>query len=356
MDIKKFFEGFKKQIDRELSAYLDDKIKEAKKQDFFTANLTKQAKKIILSGGKRLRPAFMYWGYVAGGGKDREKILKTSISIELVHNFLLMHDDIIDHGQKRHGVATINAQYAKIGRVFFDQEDAAQHFGNSMALIFGDMLSAMSNQVVFTSNFPSGLIVKALNQIQAIVSQTVIGEIQDVYMDSSGKTSEEAILKMYRNKTACYTIEGPLNLGAILAGADGKILKALSAYALPLGVAFQIQDDILGIFGLEKKLGKEVGLDIQEGKKTLLLVKAQELGNREQKTFLKRVLGRKNISYSEIKKFQEIMVKSGALQYVQELASGLVAEAKKSLARTVFNPEAKDFLLSIAEYMVARKN
>jgi geranylgeranyl diphosphate synthase type I len=354
MDIKKFFEGFKKQIDKELAAYLDDKIREAEKQDFFTANLAKQAKKIILSGGKRLRPAFMYWGYVAGGGKDRKKILKNSISIELVHNYLLMHDDIIDHGKKRHGVETINAKYAKIGKLFFDSE-GAEHFGNSMALIFGDMVSAMSNHVIFTSDFAADLIVKALNQIQTIVSQTVVGEIQDVYMDSSGKVSESTILKMYRNKTACYTIEGPLNLGAILAGADGKILEALSAYALPLGVAFQIQDDILGIFGSEKKLGKEVGLDIQEGKKTLLLVKAQELGNQEQKIFLKGILGRKGISRLEIKKFQEIMIKSGALQYVQILASGLVAEAKKSLAKAAIDPEAKDFLLSVADYMVERK-
>ncbi len=354
MDIKKFFEGFKKEIDQELTAYLDDKIRETQKLDFFTANLAKQAKKIILSGGKRLRPAFMYWGYIAGGGRERKKIIKAAISIELVHNFLLMHDDIIDHGQRRHGVATLNAHYAKIGRLFFNQEDA-QHFGNSLALIFGDMLSATSNQVIFTSDFPAGLIVKALKQIQAIVSQTVIGEIQDVYMDSSGKVSEKAILKMYQNKTARYTIEGPLNLGAILAGADGKILQGLSAYALPLGVAFQIRDDILGIFGSEKELGKEVGLDIQEGKKTLLLVRALELGSREQKVFLKKILGKKGISLGEIKKFQEIMIASGALAYVEELANSLVKKAKKSLIKADFDPIAKDFLLSVADYMVARK-
>jgi geranylgeranyl diphosphate synthase type I len=354
MDIKKFFAGFKKQIDEELNVYLDDKIKEARKQDFFTANLAKQAKKIILSGGKRLRPAFMCWGYIAGGGKDREKILKTSISIELVHNFLLMHDDVIDHGKKRHGVETINSKYAKMGRLFFDQK-GAEHFGNSMALIFGDMVSAESSQIIYTSDFPADLIVKALNQVQTIVSQTVVGEIQDVYMDVSGKTSESSILEMYRNKTARYTIEGPLNLGAILAGADGKILKVLSAYALPLGVAFQIQDDILGIFGSEKKLGKEVGLDIQEGKKTLMLIKAQEFGTREQKTFLRKVLGKKNISRAEIKKFQEIMIASGALKYVQTLAASLAIKAKKSLVQADIDPETKDFLLSIADYMVERK-
>ena len=355
MDTKKFFEGFKKQIDRELVVYLDDKIEETKKFDFFTANLAKQAKKIILSGGKRLRPAFMYWGYVASGGKDRKKILKTSISIELVHNFLLMHDDIMDHGKMRHGVATVNAKYAKMGQLFFDA-NGAKHFGNSLALVFGDTLSAMSNQVLFTSNFPADLIVKALNKIQAIVSRTVVGQIQDVYMNSSGKFSESSILKMYRNKTAYYTVEGPLNLGAILAGADEKTLKTLSAYALPLGVAFQIQDDILGIFGAEKKIGKEVGLDIKEGKKTLLLVKALELSNREQKTYLRGILGQKNISQLEIKKFQEIMITSGALQYVQELAEDLVMEAKKSLAAATIVPEAKDFLLSIANFIVERKN
>lgn len=353
MDIKKFFLGFKKQIDRELTIYWDDKIQEIRKEDFFTANLAKQAKKIILSGGKRLRPAFMYWGYIAGGGQDRKKILKTAISIELVHNFLLMHDDVIDHGQKRHGVATLNARYAKIGRLFFAAEDA-KHFGNSLALIFGDMLSAMSNQVLFASDFSAELIIQALKQIQAIVSQTVIGEIQDVYMDSLGKASEKAVLRMYRNKTASYTIEGPLTLGAILAGADEKTLKDLSAYALPLGVAFQIRDDVLGIFGSEKELGKEIGLDIQEGKKTLLLIKALELGTPEQKTFLKKILGKKNISSGEIKNFQEIMIRSGALRYVEKLALNLVAAAKKSLAKADINLEAKDFLLSIAEYMVLR--
>lgn len=354
MDTKKFFEDFKEQIDREINVYLDDKIREAKKLDFFSANLAKHAKKIILSGGKRLRPAFMYWGYVAGGGKDRKKILKTSISIELAHNFLLIHDDIIDHGKKRHGVETFNSKYTKIGKAFFNQE-GAEHFGNSMALIFGDMVSAMSGQIIFTSDFPADTIVKALNRLQMIVSQTVLGEIQDIYMDSSGKTSESSILKMYRNKTACYTVEGPLVLGAVLAGADEKIFKYLSTYAIPLGVAFQIQDDILGIFGSEKKIGKEIGLDIQENKKTLLLFKAQELGNQEQKAFLKGVLGKKNISHLEIKKFQEIMIKSGALQYVQKLASNLVAEAKGFLANAVIDAEAKDFLLSVADYMVARK-
>jgi len=354
MDIKKFLEGFKKRIDRELVIYLDDKIRENKKLDFFTANLTKQAKKIILSGGKRLRPAFMYWGYAAGGGQDREKILQTSISIELLHNFLLMHDDIIDHGQKRHGVETLNAKYAKMGRVFLNSKDA-EHFGNSMALIFGDMLSAMSNQVIFTSDFPPDAIVKALNQNQAIISQTVIGEIQDVYMDNCGKISESSILQMYRNKTAGYTIEGPLKLGAILAGANEKIFPILSAYALPLGMAYQIQDDILGIFGSEKKIGKEVGLDIQEGKKTLLLIKALELGNREQRTFLKEIIGQKNITPEELKKFQKIMLASGALSYAKKLAFDLLAEAKSLLAKTPIDVEAKDFLLSVADYMVVRE-
>jgi geranylgeranyl diphosphate synthase type I len=225
-----------------------------------------------------------------------------------------------------------------------------------MALVFGDMLSTMGNQVIFTSDFPSDLIIKALNKIQVIVSRTVIGQIQDSYMDSSGKTSEKAILEMYRNKTARYTVEGPLQLGAILAGAGEKTLEALSAYALPLGVAFQIRDDILDIFGSEKKIGKKIGLDIQEGKKTLLLVKALELSQQEQKTFLKGILGQKKISQSEIKKFQEIIVASGALAYVRQLASDLVNKAKESLIQTAIDPEAKGFLLSMADQIVAREN
>lgn len=354
MHIEKFLFNFKKEVDRELKAYLDKKIKEIEKLDFFAADLLRHARKIILSGGKRLRPAFMYWGYLAGEGKERKKILKTSISIELVHNFLLMHDDIIDRGQKRHGVETVNSKYAGLGKIFFDEKNA-RHFGDSMALISGDLISTLGNQVIFNSEFSPALVVKALRQLQSIVAATVVGEIQDVYMDGTGKFSERAILDMYRNKTTCYTVEGPLHLGAILAGADKKLLGKLSAYAFPLGEAFQIQDDILGIFGTEKRLGKEVGLDIKEGKKTLLLVKALELGNQKQKKFLKEVLGKKDLSPQEIKEFQKVMKESGALDYVRDLSWRLTEKSRRALKRAGLGKRTESFLLAATDYLVARE-
>ncbi len=344
----------KKQFDIELERSFDEAISDAKKKDKFIFEALKYVKKVAMAGGKRLRPALMYYGYVAAGGKEKEKMIKAAVSIEFVHNFLLIHDDIMDRDDMRHNLDTVNFRYSKIGKKIFNTEDNI-HFGNSMAIIIGDMINALGNKILFNSKFKADDIIKALIKLQDVISGTVIGQAQDFCNGYQGNIKEKDVLKVYENKTAKYSIEGPLHLGAILAGADEKILNSLSSYAIPIGIAFQIQDDILGIFGAEKKLGKTIGADITEGKQTLLVVKAKEKGNKNQIKTLNNLLGKKDLTQAEIKEFRNVILETGSLDYARNLARKLILESKKELQNLRINPEAKNFLLEIADFMIERE-
>lgn len=354
MDFGETLADFKKKADREIAKYLDEKIASAKKEDMVSAQALEYVKKFALAGGKRIRPALMHYSYLGSGGKEMEKIIKASIGIELIHLFLLIHDDIIDNDSKRHGMDTINARYEKIGkRIFFKKDN--KHFGNSMGIMIGDMVNALGNDAIFSSGFPADLVMKALSKVQGIVSFTVVGEMKDVYIEYRNKASEKEIMKMYEYKTAKYTIEGPLHLGAVLGGASDEFCAKLSRYAVPVGIAFQIQDDILGIFGSEKKLGKGVGSDIAEGKKTILVVKALEKSSGSDRKKLQRILGDRNLNAEKINQFRNIIINTGSLEYAENLAGKLVLEGKEALEEIKIAPAAKDFLLGMADYMTSRQ-
>lgn len=355
MTAKKILENFKKKFEPQLAAYFEEKLRQAGEIDAIAEEAVHMIKDYTMSGGKRIRPAVMYFGYLAAGGEDGEKIMKTSMSMELLHSFLLIHDDIIDKDASRHGTATIHERYAKIGKKYSLAKDS-RHFGNSMAIISGDMAASMACDIIFNSDFSSDLIVRSLDKLQKIVYVTIPGEMIDVIISYSGEATEDQILKMYEAKTARYTFEGPLHLGSLLAGGGDAICKQFSAYALPLGKAFQIKDDILGIFGDEKKIGKPVGSDIIEGKQTLLFVKALENGNREQKKAIRQYLNKENLLEEEIEDFRRIMEDTGALEYSENLARKFADESIEALEKIEFkNQEAKVFLKGLAEYIVERE-
>ncbi|MFA6382951.1 MAG: polyprenyl synthetase family protein [Parcubacteria group bacterium] len=347
-------EDFKKKIDIEIEKYLNRIIHETKKRDALMAEAVKYVKKMTLAGGKRLRPTLMYYGYLAANGKEKEKMIKAAVSIELIHMFLLIHDDIMDQDDKRHGLDTLHIKYKKLGKRIFKNR-GLDHFGNSMAIIIGDMVGALGNQIIFESQFKAELVIRALAKLQSIVSMTVIGQSQDLYIEYRGRASEKEILSMYENKTAKYTVEGPLHLGAILGGAPEAVTAGLSRYAIPLGIAFQIQDDILGVFGHEEKLGKKIGADIIEGKQTLLVARAKNKANAKQQKILNELLGKKNLTGNDIKDFQDVLKETGSLDYAKNLSYELVLRAKRELQKIKINPEAKNFLNDIADYMIERE-
>ena len=355
MDVRVELKQFKARLDVEIAAYFDRVIAETKKHDAFMTEALRQVKQLTLAGGKRLRAAFLHAGYIAGGGADRERILKTAVSIELVHIFLLIHDDIIDRDLLRHGEMTIHEHFRRLGEQFAFRSDTT-HFGNSMAIIVGDMVGALGNQIIFESGFPPERVLRALSKLQEIVSFTVVGEAKDILMEYRGTATEEEILSMYEHKTARYTVDGPLQLGLTLSGGTDVLANALSAYAVPIGIAFQIQDDILGVFGSESSLGKPVGSDIEEGKMTILVSKALTLASKKESAELLSLLKKgSTLTPENIDRFREILKTSGALDAAKQLANHSIESGTKALSSVDFPSEAKDFLLNVAEYMVKRE-
>lgn len=355
MDIRSELAEFKREIDREMEVYLNRVLEEVGKRDPFIAEALRYVKRLALSGGKRLRAAFMYYGYRAGGGDDRERMIRAAVSIELVHLFLLIHDDIIDRDAKRHGIITAHEHFRGIGKNLFSDRDST-HFGNSMAIIVGDMVGALGNQIIFESGFPPDRVLRALSKLQEIVSYTVVGEAQDILIEYRGKASEEEILSMYEHKTARYTVDGPLQLGMLLAGGSPSLSEALGRYAIPLGIAFQIQDDILGVFGTEEKLGKPVGSDIEEGKITILVSRALALASKGDQKELHSILKKgEALLLHDVERFREILRISGALESSRDMAVSYIDEGVRAISSVDMPSEAKDFLLGVADYMEKRE-
>ena len=199
MGIQEELKVFKSRLDPKIEAYFDTVLKDSIEEDDLVADALKHAREIVLAGGKRLRSAFMYYGYIGAGGTEEEKILETSVSVELIHSFLLVHDDIIDRDDIRHGVPTLHRRYAEFGKGIFPDKDT-EHFGTSIAIIMGDMLYAFGNDIIFRAPFPKDRVFEALSKVQHIVSLTVVGQARDIYMEYKKDASEEEIIRMYTNK------------------------------------------------------------------------------------------------------------------------------------------------------------
>lgn len=354
MDIQSYLKTFKADFDPRLEAYLDARIKETRAEDELVAEALEHVKSILLAGGKRLRPALMLLGYEAAGGRDRERLLQTALSIELVHMFLLIHDDIIDRDSLRHGVTTLHERYAEWGKRELSLENPT-HFGNSIALIVGDLLYSLGNDIIFHSGFSHDRVFAALSKTQTIVSHTSIGEARDIYLEYRKQATSVEVLKMYEQKTARYTFEGPLHLGALLAGGSETLLTVFSQYALPLGVAFQIQDDILGVYGDEQRIGKPVGSDIQEGKMTLLVTKALETAGAHHSELQDLLKRGKALTVKEIEEFRSLIRDCGSLEEAKQLAHTSIYAAKEVLTATNMPESSRSLLLSLADYMLARE-
>ena len=355
MNFQQSLGGLKVAIDKELKHHFDIAISDARKQDKLIAEALEHAKAIALAGGKRIRGALLFWSYFGVGGKEKRKILKVAAAIELIHLFLLVHDDIIDRGNLRHNKETLHKMLERKYKKSLSA-DEAQHFGESIAIIVGEMLYAIANKIILEAGFSLKETNEALVGIQKIVANTIIGQSQDIAIEHKKNATEEEVLKMYENKTAKYTFEGPLMIGAILAGcSDKKTLKLLSAYAMPLGIAFQIQDDILGVFGNEKKIGKSVASDVEEGKQSLLVVRARQFSSAFEKKNLNGILGKKQITQSEIKVFQNILKSTGALESVEDLAKQYLSKGKQQIKKAIILPEAKDFFVGLVEFLEKRE-
>nr|CBH37355.1 putative geranylgeranyl pyrophosphate synthetase (GGPP synthetase) (GGPS) [Includes: Dimethylallyltranstransferase; Geranyltranstransferase; Farnesyltranstransferase ] [uncultured archaeon] len=352
-DIDGVVAQYQAKINERLGWFFDEKIEEASKISDYTQEVVVNIKEYTLRGGKRLRPIFLIYGYKCITEDNIDAIIEASISIELMQSYLLIHDDIMDEDELRRGKPTFHIEYENICATLFGDDDTRK-FGENIAILAGDLLEAYGIDVLTNSRFKEEYITRALQKYAEIVKNVGYGQILDIMSEKKKDITEAEILRIHKLKTASYTIENPLQIGAILAGAVEADLAVMSNYGLPLGLAFQIQDDILGLFGTEEKIGKPVGSDIQEGKKTLLILHALSNCSEKEKGIITSALGNADVTMAEIDTIREIVRETGSLDYSKRLVGEKIEEAIHAIERSNFRAEAKEFLVKIADFVGVR--
>ena len=282
----------------------------------------------VLRGGKRLRGALVLLGHDAGGG-TREAALDPSLGVELLHAYLLIHDDFMDQDDVRRGGPTLHRALG------------GDHLGASLALLCGSLCEAWAYD----------LLGAAAPMAARTVQHVIAGQMADLRAPVGGELSPAEILEVQRAKTGTYTFELPLHLGAALAGGPHTLLDALSAYARPLGVAFQIADDLLGTFGAPEVTGKPNASDLREGKRTLLVARALERATPADAARLRAQLGKPD---ADVEELREILRRSGAEASARADAERLCDDALRALDSPSLPERVADDLRAIAIYTVRR--
>ncbi|PIQ90877.1 MAG: hypothetical protein COV71_02150 [Candidatus Omnitrophica bacterium CG11_big_fil_rev_8_21_14_0_20_41_12] len=316
----------KKRIEKELRNYARsiDKIYSLNKLSFC---LSKNIKEFILRDGKRIRPILFCIGYLGFSKKSPVGLYRSSLSLELLHDFMLVHDDIIDKSSMRRGRPSMHALFKR----YLAGNKKAKFSGEDLAIVAGDVMYAMALDVFLTVKENKERKEKALKKLISATLFTGTGEFIELLLGIKPleKVTQKDIYKIYDYKTANYTFASPLTMGAILAGAKPRQIKKLYAYSMLIGRAFQIKDDIAGTFGKESQTGKSNLTDIKEGKRTLLIYYAFNQANKKDKLIIKNILAASCIKRTDLVKIRKIIIKSGALASAQYQIKHLYSQAIK---------------------------
>lgn len=360
--LKDFQHRYTPLILKELEHFFDVEIEKAKEKDVVAEEMVGVLKEFTLRGGKRVGPLMVILGYLLASSMSKKKddkgnIVRAACSVETHHLYLLNLDDMADRDILRHGGKTLEEYYRS--EIFHKWPDK-NHHGQTFSSIAGALLNSFTFELITTSGFDSDKILRSISVINDMLfSDTVVGwQIQYFQNNESVRTASEAqFMKGLEYVTSRYKFVGTMLIGLMLALDPEdehfhQLKHIYSNYGKHVGIAFQIQDDILGVFGDSKETGKAVGNDVREGKKTLLIQYAYHHGNAAQKKIIESALN-KPLSQSELDEVQQVMKDAGSLAYSQKLAETHVAEAVASLQDLPATQEVQ-ILIELAEYMIRR--
>lgn len=305
-------------------------------------------RRLVLAGGKRLRPAFAYWAFVAAGGdRSDEMIVDAGAALELLHSFALIHDDVMDDSRQRRGGEAIHSYFE---RVHAERKWRGEHrrFGEGVAILVGDMA------FVYADLLMNGAPPAALDVFTELRIELNVGQ----YLDLSATTRADASLPMAQKiaqyKSGKYTVERPMHLGAALAGRFDELAVPFSEYGIPVGEAFQLRDDLLGAFGDADITGKPVGGDLREGKPTALLALAHQRATGPDADLLTNRYGAADITDDEIVELQRVLTDTGARVELESTIDQLVADGLKALDSVAIGDEARSRLVDLAYFVAGR--
>lgn len=282
-------------------------------------------------GGKHLRPAFCLAGWLAAGRlADDPRAIRVAAALEWLQASALVHDDLMDQSDVRRGAPSAHRRMERRHRDS-GWSGAAEHFGMSAAVLLGDLLLSWCDDAIRASGFDAETLLRAGRYLDAAKSEVVAGQYLDIVQQARGTVTLDEALRVVRFKAAKYTVERPLHIGAALGGADDTLIGALSAVGIPLGEAFQLRDDVLGVFGDPARTGKPAGDDIREGKRTALIACAHDRAGTHDRAVIDRVLGDTQAPDGAVAEIAEIIVRTGALGTVEDLIASRSAAATTAI-------------------------
>ncbi|MET9229950.1 polyprenyl synthetase family protein [Lentzea sp. NPDC003310] len=318
--------------------------------------LAAELRELILAGGKRIRPTFAWWGWRAAGGEPpADAVVRAFVALELLQCCALVHDDVMDRSLTRRGKPSVHESFAARHR----RErwaGSARQYGDSAAILVGDLALAWADDAIVTAGLPAEMLARAWGPWQAMRTEMIMGQHLDLLAVARREESLEHAVRVAALKTAAYTVERPLHLGAALAGADEDTVDCLRAYGHDIGVAFQFRDDLMGVFGDSSVTGKPVGEDLREGKRTPLMSIALSRAQDDPAALrlLRRCLETGALTERTIDDVRALLVELGAVAAVEKHIERLAGSGLAALERAVINDEARHELVRLARRAVTR--
>ena len=307
----------------------------------------------LLRGGKRLRSAFCYWGWRGAGGADDDRIVRVAGALEMFQAAALLHDDVMDGSDTRRGRPAAHRSLADLHRTQ-GWEGSPEAFGIAGAILAGDLCLSWSDEMFTRAGLPDAELARGRGVFDRMRTELMAGQYLDMFEQVQRTTTVARARHVIRYKSAQYTVEQPLLLGGSLGAGTADLLAGYSVFGLALGEAFQLRDDVLGVFGDPTETGKPAGDDLREGKRTALIAAALDLAGARDEATVRRLLGRPDLDESGVAELRQVIVDTGALTHVEHLISARLNEALAALAAAPVTPVAADALRELAVAATAR--
>lgn len=354
-DARLMADELRDRVDAALREFMTAAIAPLREIDDVLIPVAETLAEFVLDGGKRLRPAFCFWAGRAAGHPDSDALVRAAASLELLQASALAHDDVIDHSDTRRGRPAVHRRFAEIhrGRGWTGSSD---DFGAGVAILLGDLLLAWSETMLATSGCSGDALERARPVSDVMRLELMAGQYLDVVEQARGGASVASALRVAQFKSAKYTIERPLHLGAAIAAASPEVVAAYSDYGIPLGEAFQLRDDLLGVYGDPATTGKPAGDDVREGKRTVLIALAVERLSPQDVNDLQAGLGDPSLSETDIVRLRDLITDSGAPAEVESMIAERTRQALAALESVELDSAGRDALVALASAATQRSD
>ncbi|TDB70828.1 polyprenyl synthetase family protein [Micromonospora sp. KC721] len=346
-----------KSVDDTLAGFLAAEVDALARIDAAMGAFAATARDSVLAGGKRVRPTFAYWGWrgAVGGAEPLSSVLPAFAALELLHTFALVHDDVMDASDTRRGRPTVHRAVAA-RHVAAGHTGDPDRFGEAVAVLIGDLCMVWADRLLSHATVAPARLFDVRRCYDQMRVETIAGQYLDMLGENdAAHWSLDRALRVARYKTASYTVQRPLLFGACLAGfaADTSLIAAYTRYGWAVGEAFQLCDDLLGVYGDPAATGKPAGDDLRTGKPTALLLLARQLATPSQRQALERA-GTVTEPH-EVARLAELVVATGAVARIERMISDRVAEALDALDSASVDPTARTALTGLATAATTRR-